>query len=92
MAEKKTEMPSFSQSTRDSALFESYGRFISRTYPLFLRKLGINRVAIKAEGATITDTEGKTYIEWDMRNRQHLPQKPFMSPPYWNSDEVNESF
>jgi len=47
----------------DMQLFESYGRLINPAYPSFLNKLGLNRVAVKAQGATITDSEGKTYID-----------------------------
>jgi len=49
--------------TLDEALFESYGKLINPTYPGFLKRLGLNRVAVRAEGATITDSEGKTYID-----------------------------
>jgi putrescine aminotransferase len=48
---------------KDSMLFESYRKFINPTYPLFLKKFGLDRVALKAEGATITDSEGTTYID-----------------------------
>lgn len=44
-------------------LFESYGRLINPVYPSFLNKLGLNKVAVKAQGATITDSEGNTYID-----------------------------
>ncbi len=44
-------------------LFESYGRFINPSYPSFLTRLGLNTVAAKAQGATITDSQGKTYID-----------------------------
>jgi putrescine aminotransferase len=50
-------------SARDSQLFESYQKFINPTYPLFLKKLGLDRVAVKAEGVLINDAEGKTYID-----------------------------
>ena len=49
-------------SSTDPKVFESYGEFINPAYPLFLKKFGLDRVAVKAEGATITDSEGKTYI------------------------------
>jgi len=49
--------------SQDAKLFESYGRFISSSYPVFLSKLGLNKVACKAQGATIIDSEGKTYID-----------------------------
>lgn len=47
----------------DSALYDYYGRTINQTYPLFLKKLGLDHSAIRAEGATITDAEGKEYID-----------------------------
>jgi len=49
--------------SQDAKLFESYGRFISSSYPVYLSKLGLNKVAGKAQGATIIDSEGKTYID-----------------------------
>ena len=49
--------------SKDAELFESYGRLISPSYPLFLAKLGLNNVAVEAQGATITDSEGRTYID-----------------------------
>ena len=49
--------------SKDTKLFESYGRFISSSYPAFLNKLGLNKIAAKAQGATITDSDGKTYID-----------------------------
>lgn len=50
-------------SYRDIELFESFGNFINPAYPLFLKKLGLNRVAIRAEGSTITDSNGKEYVD-----------------------------
>lgn len=47
----------------DASLYERYGHFISPTYPQFLRKLGLNSGAGKAEGALISDERGKTYID-----------------------------
>ncbi len=49
--------------SKNVELFESYSRFINPSYPSFLTKLGLNKVAVKAQGATITDSEGKTYID-----------------------------
>jgi len=49
--------------SKDMNLFESYGRLINPAYPSFLNKLGLNNVAVKAQGATITDSGGKTYID-----------------------------
>jgi putrescine aminotransferase len=49
--------------SEDMNLFESYGRLINPAYPSFLNKLGLNKVAAKALGATITDSDGKTYID-----------------------------
>jgi putrescine aminotransferase len=55
-----SEKPSLS---RDKKLYESYNEFISSTYPSFLKKFGLLRTAIKAEGAIIIDSSGKTYID-----------------------------
>lgn len=49
--------------SKDMNLFESYGRLINPAYPSFLNKLGLNKVAVGARGATITDSEGNTYID-----------------------------
>jgi putrescine aminotransferase len=49
--------------SEDMNLFESYGRLINPAYPSFLNKLALNKVAAKAQGATITDSDGKTYID-----------------------------
>jgi len=54
----------FSQSvTEDTEIFESYAQHISWVYPSFLSRLGLNNIAVRAEGATITDSKGKTYID-----------------------------
>lgn len=47
----------------DDELYRDYGRFINSTYPGFLRRLSVEHAAVKAEGATITDSAGKTYID-----------------------------
>ena len=47
----------------DSNLYEHYKEFISPSYPSFLTKLGLTNVAIRAEGAIITDSKGKAYID-----------------------------
>ena len=44
-------------------LFDNYSRLISSTYPAFLKRLGLSTTAIKAEGATITDSKNKTFID-----------------------------
>ena len=49
--------------TLDKTLFELYGTLINPTYPQFLKRLGLNRRAVSAEGVTITDSSGKTYID-----------------------------
>lgn len=49
--------------SKDVNLFESYGRLINPAYPSFLNKLGLNKIAAGAQGATITDSQGKTYID-----------------------------
>lgn len=61
----KETMPDKTAPATDSSalLYESYGRTISQTYPLFLKKLGIDHSAVRAEGATITDAQGKEYID-----------------------------
>jgi len=47
----------------DEALFESYGKLINPAYPNFLKRLGLDCIAVKAEGATITDSSGNVYID-----------------------------
>ena len=49
--------------SEDMSLFESYGRLINPAYPSFLNKLGLNKIAAKAQGAAITDSHGNTYID-----------------------------
>jgi putrescine aminotransferase len=56
-------MASGTDTSKDMKLFESYGRVVSSSYPAVLKKVGLNKVAIKAQGATITDSGGKTYID-----------------------------
>lgn len=51
------------ESSKDVELFKSYRRFINPSYPSFLTKLGLSKLAAKAQGATITDSDGKTYID-----------------------------
>ncbi len=58
-----TDMTSKMETSENTELYESYGRLISSSYPSFLSKLGLSRVAAKAEGATITDSEGKVFID-----------------------------
>ncbi len=45
------------------SLYEAYTRHINASYPAFLERLGLSTRAAKAEGSTITDSEGKTYID-----------------------------
>ena len=47
----------------DEDLFEIYANLINPTYPGFLRRLGLDRVAVTADGATITDSSGKIFID-----------------------------
>jgi putrescine aminotransferase len=47
----------------DRELYEKYASLINSAYPNFLRKMGIGAIAAKAEGATITDSEGRTYLD-----------------------------
>ena len=56
-------MTSGTETCEAAKLFESYGRLISSSYPAFLNKLGLNAAAASAEGATITDSDGKVYID-----------------------------
>ncbi len=56
-------MASGIQFSEDLKLFESYRRLINPSYPAFLRKLGVNATAEKAEGATIKDSDGKVFID-----------------------------
>ena len=56
-------MASGTETCEDAKLFESYGRLISSSYPAFLKKLGLNAPAARAEGATVTDSDGKVYID-----------------------------
>jgi len=56
-------MASGIETSKDMNLFESYGRLINPAYPSFLNKLGLNKIAASAQGATITDSGGNTYID-----------------------------
>lgn len=47
----------------DSSIFDSFEEHISFTYPSYLKKLGLDVIAIKAEGAVITDSRGNSYID-----------------------------
>ncbi len=49
--------------SKDVSLFEAYGRLINPTYPSFLSRFGLNNAAHKAEGATIIDSDGNSYID-----------------------------
>jgi len=51
------------ETSEDMELYESYGRLISSSYPSFLNKLGLSGVAAKAEGATITGSDGRVFID-----------------------------
>jgi putrescine aminotransferase len=44
-------------------LLEIYEKHINPAYPPFLRQLGLSGVAMKAEGDTITDTDGRTFVD-----------------------------
>jgi putrescine aminotransferase len=57
------EIPEKTSLQGDSELYESYNKLVSSTYPSFLKKFGLLRTATKAEGANITDSSGKTYID-----------------------------
>jgi putrescine aminotransferase len=47
----------------ETELINSYGYYINSEYPGFLKRFGLTRLSIKAEGAVITDSEGKEYID-----------------------------
>jgi putrescine aminotransferase len=55
--------PTGHSSEKDVLLYQKYGNLINAAYPNFLIKLGLTNSAIKAEGATITDSDGQTYID-----------------------------
>ena len=56
-------MNSSYQKIFDEKLYESYAKLINHAYPHFLKRLGIDKIAVRAEGATITDSSGKIYID-----------------------------
>jgi putrescine aminotransferase len=56
-------MSTNTESSGDSEVFESYERLINPSYPSFLAKLGLSNVAAGAQGATITDSQGRTFID-----------------------------
>ncbi len=47
----------------DIEIYDLYQKLISSTYPPFLKKYGVNNLAIKAEEALIIDSYGKEYID-----------------------------
>lgn len=47
----------------DIKVYQAYENFISNAYPTFLRKLGVNNIAVNAYGACIVDSSGKEYID-----------------------------
>ncbi len=47
----------------DELVYDSYAGFVNRAYPSFLRKFGLERTGARAEGAVITDSGGKAYID-----------------------------
>jgi len=49
--------------SKDLSLLEAYGRLINPTYPSFLSRFGLNNAAHRAEGATIIDSDGNSYID-----------------------------
>jgi len=55
--------PDTSGTANDVALFEAYAGMINPTYPSFLSRLGLNKPAQTAEGATIIDSDGNSYID-----------------------------
>lgn len=49
--------------SNDNHLYERYSQLINPAHPGFLKRLGIDRVAVKAEGAMITDSAGRQFID-----------------------------
>ena len=47
----------------DDKLFAIYGRLINAAYPDFIKRLGIDSIAVKAKEATVTDSGGRTFID-----------------------------
>ena len=47
----------------DFDLFEEYGRLINPGYPQFLRRLGLEQPAVRAEGVWIEDASGVNYLD-----------------------------
>ena len=52
-----------SNRANEAELFRLYAEHINPAYPLFLRKLGLEKVAVRAEGVLITDSEGRIYVD-----------------------------
>ncbi len=53
MEEKKSQHP----------LLQSYQKHINLSYPQFLAQLGTSGIALQAEGDSITDSNGRTYVD-----------------------------
>lgn len=47
----------------DNEIYQSYTDNISSSYPEYLKRLGINNIAVEANGVYITDSNGKQYID-----------------------------
>ncbi len=47
----------------DSEIYDLYSEHINPAYPSFLYKLGLNNIAVRAEGSVITDSKGRTFID-----------------------------
>jgi putrescine aminotransferase len=47
----------------DQEVYETYAELINPAYPNYLKRLGINRIAARAEGCVITDSAGKEFLD-----------------------------
>jgi len=51
------------RTSADEAIYATWENLLSTSYPAFLRKLGLRKVAVSAEGATITVSDGTEYLD-----------------------------
>jgi len=47
----------------DNKIYQSYSDKINSSYPEYLKRLGIDNIAVEANGIYITDSKGKKYID-----------------------------
>ena len=68
-----------SQSPNDRSSYDSYAEHVNASYPDFLRRLGLENVAVHATAARITDSAGQSYIDctagYGLFNLGHNPPK-----------------